>query len=149
MSALNSLVSEAVDVVVHCARTADGVLVTEVVAVEDLQTGRDSTAFTVTELFRRDRPAAPLTWTGNLPVRANRALEMAGYDVRELLGARVAPLPAAAPGGDRPDDPARLPDGGDATAAVAAPMVDRARAAPPRPQPGRTERGLRFGARRR
>jgi len=92
VAALNSLVSEAIDVVVHCTRIGDEVRVSEVVAVEDLQTGRDSTAFTVTELFRRERPGAPLTWTGNLPGRAARPLEMAGYDVRQLLDATAAPF---------------------------------------------------------
>ncbi|HUR22356.1 MAG TPA: ATPase, T2SS/T4P/T4SS family [Acidimicrobiales bacterium] len=90
MPALNSLVSEAIDIVVHCARNGDQVRVNEVVAVEDLQTGPDSTAFTVTELFRRDRPGSALTWTGNLPARAARALEMGGYDVRRLLDAGAA-----------------------------------------------------------
>jgi hypothetical protein len=74
------------------------------VAVEDLQTARDSTTFTVTELFRRERPGAPLTWTGNLPARAARPLETAGYDVRELLDGTVAPFgvgPRAAAGTDR------------------------------------------------
>ena len=121
MSALNSLVSEAVDVVVHCTRTGDHVRVSEVVAVEDLQTGRDSTAFTVTELFRREVAGAPLTWTGNLPARAARALELAGYDVRELLGGTPAEFPP----------PYR------------APVADHAAERP------RSERGLRLGARRR
>jgi pilus assembly protein CpaF len=95
MTALNSLVSEAVDVVVHCARVRGVPRVTEIVAVEDLQTGPEATAFTVTTVFDRARSDAPLTWTGNLPVRAGRALEDAGYDVRTLLdasGARVVPL---------------------------------------------------------
>jgi pilus assembly protein CpaF len=85
MSALNSLVSEAVDVVVHCGRHRGVIQVTEVLTVEDLQTGPEATAFTVTELFTRERPGAPLTWTGNLPARAARALAMEGHDVRELL----------------------------------------------------------------
>jgi len=85
MSALNSLVSEAIDVVVHCSRRGDRVRVTEVVAVEDLQGGVDSTAFTVTALFERDHPDQPLRWTGNVPSRPARALEAAGYDVRALL----------------------------------------------------------------
>ncbi|MGI8683506.1 MAG: CpaF family protein, partial [Acidimicrobiales bacterium] len=92
MGALNALVSEAIDIVVHCTRIGDEVRVSEVVAVEELQTGRDSTAFTVTELYRRDGPGAPLTWTGNLPDRAARPLEMAGYDVRQLLDATAAPF---------------------------------------------------------
>ena len=67
MSALNSLVSEAVDVVVHCSRSQGAPRVTEVLTVEDLQTGPDSPSFTVTELFSRARPDVPLRWTGNLP----------------------------------------------------------------------------------
>src|SRR4051794_30488409 len=78
MSALNTLVSEAVDLVVHCARRGDAPAVTEVLAVEELQTGRDAMPFTVTELFRRDRPDLPLRWTGNIPSRSARAFEQAG-----------------------------------------------------------------------
>ncbi|HEX2849579.1 MAG TPA: ATPase, T2SS/T4P/T4SS family [Acidimicrobiales bacterium] len=85
MSALNNLVSESIDVVVHCARRDDVPTVTEVIAVEDLQTSRDSTTFTVTELFTRERHGDPLQWTGNLPSRIARPLEQAGYDVRALL----------------------------------------------------------------
>ncbi|MBV9932662.1 MAG: CpaF family protein, partial [Actinobacteria bacterium] len=85
MAALNNLVSEAVDVVVYSARTPEGVRVNEVAMVEDQQAGPEATAFTVTEVFSRERPSAPLTWTGNLPVRATRALEMAGFDAHALL----------------------------------------------------------------
>ena len=85
MAALNNLVSEAVDVVVYSARTPDGVRVVEVAMVEDQQAGPDATAFTVTEVFARERPSAPLTWTGNVPVRATRALETAGFDIPALL----------------------------------------------------------------
>ena len=144
MSALNALVSEAVDVVVHCTRTGDRVQVAEVVAVEELQTGRDSTAFTVTELFGRDGPGAPLAWTGNLPARAARALGMAGYDVRDLLGARAAAGAAAPDAADRPGDHRASPAG-------SAP-VDRARRARPvatAGEPERSERAPRFGTRRR
>jgi pilus assembly protein CpaF len=92
MSALNALVSEAVDLVVYCARV-DGVpRVTEVVAVEELQTSADSPAFTVTDLFQRSRPDLPLHWTGNLPSRAARSLESAGYDMRTALDAALLPL---------------------------------------------------------
>ncbi len=86
MPALNSLVSESVDVVVHCAREADGPRVTEILTVEDQAAGFDSTQFTVTDLFRRPRVDKPLEWTGLLPGRAARALEGAGYDLRDLLG---------------------------------------------------------------
>jgi pilus assembly protein CpaF len=85
LSALNTLVSEAVDVVVYCTRSGERVEVSEVIAVEDLQTAVDSAPFTVTEVFGRSRPEAELRWTGNLPARATRALEAAGYDVLRLL----------------------------------------------------------------
>jgi pilus assembly protein CpaF len=88
MSALNTLVSEAVDIVVHTDRTVDGLRVTEIVAVEDMST-IDATQFTVTELFER-RAREPLRWTGNVPVRAGRALWNAGFDVRDLVGASEA-----------------------------------------------------------
>ncbi len=103
LSALSALVSEAIDVVVHCTRTRGQVRVSEIAAVEELQTGRDGTQFTVTELFHRPRWDEPLVWTGNLPVRAGRFLEEAGYDVRALLDVRadtavaVAPPPASPP----------------------------------------------------
>jgi pilus assembly protein CpaF len=85
LSALNSLVSEAVDIVVHCARHRGVPQVTEVIAVEDQQTGDGATAFTVSELYRRPRLDAPLVWTGAVPVRIARPLEEAGSDVRQLL----------------------------------------------------------------
>jgi pilus assembly protein CpaF len=85
MTALSSLVSEAIDLVVHCARVGGRVRVTEVVAVEEPQTGPDAVQFTATELFSRPGPDEPLTWSGNLPLRAARALQESGYDVRELL----------------------------------------------------------------
>ncbi len=89
MTALNALVSEAIDVVVHCDRRRGEVKVTEVVAVEDLQAGPESAAFTVTPVFRRDRWEAPLRWTGQLPVRAGQALADAGHDVPALLEAAL------------------------------------------------------------
>ena len=85
MDALNSLVTEAVDLVVHSERIGGVPQVTEVVAVEEQQTGSGATAFTVTELFARVTPEAPLAWTGNLPVRCVPALVASGADVRELL----------------------------------------------------------------
>ena len=85
ISALNSLVSEAIDVVVHCARTPEGPRVTEVLAVEDLSASPDGTAFTVTELFTRDGIDAPLTWTGQIPQRLARPFRDAGYDLRSIL----------------------------------------------------------------
>jgi pilus assembly protein CpaF len=85
MSALNTLVSETVDLVVHCDRSGERVEVREVLAVEDLQGPPDSATFTATDVFRRDGPGAPLRWTGNVPVRATAKLQRAGVDIRELL----------------------------------------------------------------
>lgn len=87
MPALNSLVSESIDVVVHCTRHGGRPQVSEVVAVEDLQAGREATNFTVTELFHRNRHDGPLQWSGHLPSRIQRPLELAGHDIRTLLGA--------------------------------------------------------------
>ena len=87
MTALNTLVSEAVDVVVHCARHRDGVRVQEIVAVEDLQAGADAVAFTTTDVFRRPRSASQLEWTGLVPLRAEHALDAVGLDARQILSA--------------------------------------------------------------
>jgi pilus assembly protein CpaF len=85
MSALNSLVTEAVDVVVHCVRGPRGPRVSEVVAVEDLTAGIESTQFTVTELFGRRGYDQPLAWSGNVPARALPAFADVGVDLLELL----------------------------------------------------------------
>lgn len=85
VSALSALVSESVDLVVHCARFRDVPVVTEVLAVEDLHVAPETVAFTTTSVWQRARRDSPLRWTGNLPVRAGRALELAGYDVRRLV----------------------------------------------------------------
>jgi pilus assembly protein CpaF len=87
LAALNTLVSESIDVVVHCARTPEGPRVTEVAMVEDLQGSLEATQFTVTEVFRRAGHDQSLGWTGNLPARAARPLGDAGFDVRRLVGA--------------------------------------------------------------
>lgn len=84
LSALNSLVSEAVDVVVHSARVDGRIEVTEILVVEDLQGGIDGSAFTTTTIFSRDAPGQPLRWTGNIPSRCARALNAVGYDIRSL-----------------------------------------------------------------
>jgi pilus assembly protein CpaF len=85
LAALNSLVSESIDVVVQCARTPVGPRVVEVVAVEDLAGAAHATQFTVTELFRRSGPGEPLVWTGQVPSRLGRALDAAGFETRRLL----------------------------------------------------------------
>lgn len=85
MTALNSLVSEAIDIVVHCSR-ADGIVrVNEIVAVEDLQGGPDAVSFTATDVFRREHRNAGLVPTGIVPVRAGRAFAAAGFDIRSFL----------------------------------------------------------------
>jgi pilus assembly protein CpaF len=90
VSALNTLVSESIDVVVHCARTRRGPVVSSVIAVEDLTGPSDATQFTVTELFTRPEPDAELEWTGQLPARLGRRLAEHGHDVRALLDAAPA-----------------------------------------------------------
>ena len=87
MSALNTLVAEAVDVVVHCVRTPAGPRLSSIVAVEDLAGSADNVQFTTTEIFARPSSDRPLTWTGHVPVRLARAFSEAGFDLRALLGA--------------------------------------------------------------
>ena len=86
VSALSALVSEAVDLVVFCARREGDLRVTEVLAVEDLQVAAGTVAFTTTSVFARARFSDPLRWSGGLPVRAARALELHGFDLRALVG---------------------------------------------------------------
>lgn len=89
VNALSALVSEAVDLVVHCARKDATLRVTEVLAVEDLQVAAGMVSFTTTSIFSRARFDDPLDWTGNLPVRAARTLELAGFDVRYLTAGDI------------------------------------------------------------
>ena len=86
MAALNSLVSEAIDVVVHLDRTDNGVEVTGVLAIEDLVAGLDSVQFTATDVFRRDARGEQAKWTGDHPIRLGRKLADHGVDVTELMG---------------------------------------------------------------
>jgi pilus assembly protein CpaF len=85
LGALNSLVSESVDLVVHSARTSAGPRVVEVVAVEELAAGHDAPSFTTTEVFRRPQPEASLQWTGSVPARLAARLEASGIAVAALL----------------------------------------------------------------
>jgi len=85
LPALNALVSESIDVVAHCARTAAGPRVTEIIAVEDLQGGADATQFTTTPVFSRRTHDDPLIWTGQVPARAQHAFTSHGIDLRGLL----------------------------------------------------------------
>lgn len=85
MSALNHLVSEAVDVVVHSMRGPRGFQVTSVVAVEDLVGPADGPQLTVTEVFSRPAPDAPLTWTGQMPARLQRTCAEHGVELANVL----------------------------------------------------------------
>lgn len=89
MNALNSLVSEAIDLVVHLERTSSGIEVSSILAVEDLAGGLDSVQFTATELFARTSRDMGVTWTGDQPIRLGRRLHEYGYDVTSLLGGIV------------------------------------------------------------
>ena len=68
-SALTTLVSEAVDLVVFSRRGPDGPQVVEIIAVEDLAGNPESGSFTVTELFNRDNKSRSLAPTGNVSRR--------------------------------------------------------------------------------
>ena len=85
LSALNTLVSEAVDVVVHTERTSSGPQVTEILAVEDLAGGTDAAQFTVTPLFGRGRHDGPLEWSGLVPVRMGAAFARVGIALDDAL----------------------------------------------------------------
>ena len=85
MAALNSLVSESIDVVVHCARTDDGPRLSGIVCVEDSAGAADSTQFTVTEMFSSPPPKGELRWSGLIPTRVTAAMAAVGIDVRQML----------------------------------------------------------------
>jgi pilus assembly protein CpaF len=85
LAALNTLVSESIDLVVQCNRSPSGPRVTEVLAVEDLAGGADATQFTTTVLYRRAGPDLALRWTGEMPVRLAAVLADAGHDLRQLF----------------------------------------------------------------
>ena len=85
LSALNTLVTEAIDIVVHCERSPDGPRVTSVIAVEDLAGGADAAQFTVTEMFDRHTTGGDLRWSGLVPQRLTADLERHGTDLRGLL----------------------------------------------------------------
>jgi pilus assembly protein CpaF len=101
MAALNDLVSQAVDVVVHTVRTPSGPRVNQIACVEDLTAGESSTQFTLTEVFKRDPHTDVLQWTGNIPARAGEDMAAAGFDIRRLLPV-VQPPPTRIMQGDVP-----------------------------------------------
>lgn len=85
VAALTSLVTEAVDLVVHSARRPGGPVVTSVLAVEDMAGQADLGQFTTSEVFSRDPGTDRLVWTGNIPVRLAEHLTAHGIDARTLL----------------------------------------------------------------
>ncbi|MEZ5237496.1 MAG: ATPase, T2SS/T4P/T4SS family [Microthrixaceae bacterium] len=80
LSALNALVADSVDLVVHTERTPPGPRVTSILAVEDLAAGTEATNLTATEVFTRT--SSGLQRTGSTPVR-----------LRERMGRRGETLP--------------------------------------------------------
>lgn len=85
MAALNALVSESIDVVVHASRHNGVPQVNEILAVEEQQVGAEATSFTVTDVFGRQTRDGPLQWTGAVPARISDALAQNGHDIRDLL----------------------------------------------------------------
>jgi len=85
VSALNALVSDAIDLVVHTERGPSGPEVSAIVAVEDLTAGADAVNFTTTDVFGRDMPGDELTWSGLVPMRVGERMQRCGEDVRALL----------------------------------------------------------------
>jgi len=85
LSALNTLVSEAIDVVVHTDRGPQGPEVMSILCVEDMAGGTEAVQFTVTEVFHRVRHGHPIEWTGQLPIRLLAACDRRGIDLRSLF----------------------------------------------------------------
>ncbi len=83
-SALTTLVSECIDLVVFSERTSSGPRVREILAVEELTAGPESAAFTVTDLFRTSSEDS-LRWTGVVPARLSGLLASHGIDLPDLL----------------------------------------------------------------
>lgn len=92
MAALNDLVSQAVDVVVHTVRTPNGPRVNQIACVEDLTSAAGSTSFTMTEVFKRNPHTGRLEWTGQVPQRAAEQMASVGIDIRSVLP-QGAPMP--------------------------------------------------------
>ncbi len=93
LSALNTLVSEAVDVVVHAERGPDGPRVTGVIAVEELVAGAEASQFTVTEVFGRRTIRDQIVSTGAVPSRLGALFEHAGLDITDHIGDHATDIP--------------------------------------------------------
>lgn len=99
IAALNTMIADAIDLVVHTERTPAGPRITEILAVEDPATAADAAAFTATPVFRRTTEDHDATWSGEVPTRLRAHLARAGVDLTGLLErstARYRPTPAAA-----------------------------------------------------
>ncbi|CAM8629995.1 CpaF Flp pilus assembly protein, ATPase CpaF [Acidimicrobiia bacterium] len=83
--ALTTLVADAIDLVVFSQRTPNGPQVSEIIAVEDQLVDGSSGAFTVTDLYTRQSPSEPLTWTGLLPQRLSNSFASSGSDLGSVL----------------------------------------------------------------
>ena len=83
--ALTTLVSDAIDLVVFSQRTPNGPQVSEIIAVEEQLVDGSSGAFTVTDLYTRQSPSEPLTWTGLLPQRLSSTFAASGSDLGSVL----------------------------------------------------------------
>lgn len=83
ISALNALVSESVDIVVHCARVDGTPKVTEIIAIEGQRIGDDAIAFSTSTVYALDVDRVALERTGNVPVRAAAALRVADTSLPE------------------------------------------------------------------
>jgi len=97
LSALNQLISEAIDLVVHVHRGVEGVEVTSIVAVEDLAAGADAVQFTATDLFAKPDAETAAAWTGQTPTRLTARLAAAGIDLAHLIDVRRVAGPSRAP----------------------------------------------------
>ncbi len=84
LSALNTLVSDSVDLVVHTERTRSGPAVTSILAVEDLAAGSEAVNLTTTDVFVRSATGA-LEWSGLVPARLSERMATRGEDLLELL----------------------------------------------------------------
>ncbi|MFV0317949.1 MAG: CpaF family protein [Microthrixaceae bacterium] len=80
LDALNSLVAESIDLVVHTQRGPDGPAVTSILAVEDLAAGTDAVNITSTEVYARDDNGA-LVPTGVMPTRLRDRMATYGVDL--------------------------------------------------------------------
>ena len=92
MNALNNLVTEAIDLVVHCERTPSGPQVSEIIAVEELAGEAAGSAFTTTPVFVRRSPADPLEWSGVVPTRLADAFTRVGLDLAAQLTSGAASI---------------------------------------------------------